>query len=98
MPAPPHQPRSHYHVRPADEVFPGDIISTDAAAIAAVLGDRGADSAVDWPAVEDGAQLVRHRRRIRPDKLRFATPTGPVHRGVADDVLVVHERTDGTRP
>lgn len=88
--------RRRYHVRPADNVYPGDHISTDQEAIDAVNGDRRADAAVDWQAIEDGAQFVRHRTRTRPTILRFTTDAGPLTRRTDDDVLVVRERNDGT--
>lgn len=88
--------RKRYHVRPAAEVYPGDRISTDQQAIDAVNGDRRADADVDWPAIERGAQLVSHRRRTHPTRLRFLTRGGAVTLGVGEDVLIVREHTDGT--
>jgi hypothetical protein len=88
--------RARYHVRPAAEVYPGDRISVDPQAIDAVNGDRKADAAVDWPAIERDAQLVQNRQRPTPTRLTFSTPSGTVRVGVGDDVLVVRERSDGT--
>lgn len=88
--------RSRYHVRPAADVYPGDSISTDQQAIDAVNGDRRADAAVDWEAVEGGARLVRNRRRPRPTTLKFVTSEGSVTREIGDDLLVIREHTDGT--
>lgn len=88
--------RRRYHVRPADQVYPGDRISTDQQAIDAVNGDRAADAAVDWPEIEQQAQLVQQRHRPAPRLLAFTTPRGLVRKGVTDDVLVVRERSDGT--
>lgn len=88
--------RRRYHVRPAAEVYPGDRISTDQQAIDAVNGDRQADAAVDWPAIEDGAQLVHDRTRTARTTLRFRTGLGDVKVDLDDPLLVVRERRDGT--
>lgn len=89
--------RRRYHVRPAEDVFPGDRISTDQDAIDAVNGDRRLDASVDWPAIEQAAGLVRGRTRTRPTTLRFRTTRGSVTREVDAEVLVVREHTDGTQ-
>lgn len=88
--------RRRYHVRPAADVYPGDRISTDQQAIDAVNGDRQADAAVDWPAVEREARLVQDRTRTRATTLKFRTRTGNVTADLDDDLLVVRERSDGT--
>lgn len=88
--------RSRYHVRPAADIYPGDRISVDQQAIDAVNGDRRADAAVDWRAVEEQAGLVHHRRRPAPARLVFLTHRGKVERAAGDDVLVVRPRVDGT--
>lgn len=89
--------RRQYHVRPAAEVYPGDRISTDAEAIAAVNGDRDADSAVDWERVEAEAGLVYERERQSRTRISFKTSRGRVPRATYDELLVVRERSDGTR-
>lgn len=88
--------RRRYHVRPAAEVYPGDRISTDQQAIDAVDGDRRADAAVDWDAVEAEAELVCDRTRTHPTTLRFRTGSRRVTADLDRRLLVIQQRTDGT--
>lgn len=88
--------RRRYHVRPADQVYPGDHISTNQDAIDAVNGDRQDDATVDWDGVEEEASLVRDRTRTHPTTLRFLTSAGQLTREVGAEILVVKDRTDGT--
>lgn len=88
--------RRRYHVAPAEDVYPGDRISTDQQAIDAVEGDRRADADADWEAVEKEAQLVRARTRTRPTTLRFGTSSGRLTVETGRKLLVVKDHTDGT--
>lgn len=86
--------RRRYHVRPADQVYPGDRVSTDAAAIASLTADPDADIPAD---VEADAALIFDRSRRTPTSFRFSTASGPLRLTTADNVLVVRERGDVLR-
>ncbi len=83
--------RRRHHLRPASAVYPGDRVTLDAAAIAALRADADADLPAE--VVEDAALIVG-RRRPRPDRFRFATPGGPLRLSADADVVVVRERSD----
>jgi len=83
--------RRRYHVRPAEEIYPGDRVSTDADAIAAIRADADAELP---PHVIDDAALILNRNRRTPTRFVFPTSAGPLHLGARDRVLVVQERGD----
>ena len=89
---PPPEPR--YAVVPAADVYPGHTISTDQHAIDAVNGDRDADAAVDWSAVDGAAAVVRDRHRPTPTQLTFTTTRGPLDRATYDDVLLIRPHVE----
>jgi hypothetical protein len=59
--------RRQYHLRTLAEAYPGDRVSLDAEAIAAVIDDRRED--VDWDRVDADASQVIDRHRYTPDRL-----------------------------
>ena len=83
--------RRRYHIRPAESVYPGDRVTTDAAAIAAVRADPDADLPAD---VVDDAALILARSRQTPTRFRFPTSAGTLRLDSGQDVLVVKERGD----
>ncbi len=83
--------RRRFHIRPASEVYPGDRVSTDAAAIAAVRADS--DAEIPAEVVEDAA-LILARRRPAPSRFVFPTPAGRLRLDADDPVLIVQQRSD----
>lgn len=68
--------RDRYHLRQLHEVHPGDRVSLDPDAIAALADDRPDD--VDWDAIHADARQVLVRHRPTPTRLVLdvRTPTG----------------------
>lgn len=66
--------RTRYHLRPLVDVLPGDRISLDAQAIAAMRDDRPGD--VDWADVDDHALDVLDRTRLSATRLTLRTRGG----------------------
>lgn len=69
--------RRRYHLRPLSDVHPGDRVSRDAAAIAALVDGRPDD--VDWDEIHVQASqvLVRTRQTQTQLSLQVRDPRGP---------------------
>lgn len=77
--------RRRYHLRPLAEVHPGDRVSLDADAIAALDDDRPDD--VDWDRVHADASQVLDRTRLTPTRLVLDVRNPRGRRGIEGDDL-----------
>lgn len=76
--------RRRYHLRPLADVHPGDRVSIDADAIAAVQADRSDE--VDWGKVDQDAAQVLDRFRLTPTRLSLEVQRSTRNAGIEGHV------------